>query len=109
MSLNKELSLEFQLIDTFSDCFFFYTVNHKNTKVRTAYWSKLENSIKGSFNSHDIMLIISDASVKNNIATSVLHIRREHKIIMKTIYHTMNITSTEAELFAMRCDISQVS
>ena len=55
------------------------------------------------------MLIISDASVKNNIATSVLHIRREHKIIMKTIYHTMNITSTEAELFAIRCDISQVS
>ena len=55
------------------------------------------------------MLIISDTSVKNNIATSVLHIRIEYKIIMKTIYYTMNIISTEAELFAIRCDISQVS
>ena len=28
---------------------------------------------------------------------------------MKTIYHAMNVISTEAELFAIRCGISQAS
>jgi len=28
---------------------------------------------------------------------------------MKTIHHAMNFTSTEAELFTIRCDFSQAS
>ena len=55
------------------------------------------------------MFIISSISVKNNIATSVLYIKREHSIIVKTDYYLINILFTEAKLFTMRCDISQVS
>ena len=54
----------------------------------------------------DIILIISDVSVKNNIAILVLHIWREYKIIVKTIHYTMNILLTEAKLFTIRCSIS---
>ena len=48
-------------------------------------------------------------SVKNNIITIVLYIWREYEIIMKTIYHTMNVLSTKAELFIIRYSISQAS
>jgi len=34
------------------------------------------------------------------------YIQREHKIIAKTVYHTMNVLTTEAEQFAIRCGIS---
>ena len=52
------------------------------------------------------ILIITNASVKNNVASSILHIHREQNIA-KNIHHTMNITSTLVELFAIRCGINQ--
>ena len=52
-----------------------------------------------------IWLIIFDASVKNNVATLVLYICRRQDIA-KTMYHTMNIMSTEAEPFVTRCGIN---
>ena len=55
------------------------------------------------------ILYLSYISVKNNIAILVLHIWRGHEIIAKTVYHVMNILSTKAELFAIRCRISQAS
>ena len=36
-----------------------------------------------------------------------LHIWREHALITKSTYYAMNISSTEAELFTIRCGISQ--
>ena len=55
------------------------------------------------------MLIISNTNVKNNITTVVSHIQREHEIIIKTVYYAMNIMSTRAKVFTMRCSISQAS
>ena len=54
-------------------------------------------------------LIIFDASVKNNVATLVLYICRRQDIIAKTIYHAMNIMSTEAEPFVTRCGINHAT
>ena len=48
-------------------------------------------------------------SIKNNIATLVSYIWREHEIIVRTVHYTMNVLSIEAELFAIRYDISQTS
>ena len=47
-------------------------------------------------------LIITDVSIKNNIATSISHIYIQNKPITKTLYHTVNIISTEAKLFTIR-------
>ena len=106
--MNKELSPGFCLIDNFSDCFFFHTVDHKDVETRTAHCNKLKNIFKDLSKKKDIILVIFDVSVKNNITTLVSHIRREQKIIMKTIHHTINIMFTKVELFAMRYGISQV-
>jgi len=73
-NLNKKLSPGFCLVDTFSNCFSFNIVKHKDAKARIAYLNKLENVYKASKNNPDTLFIITDASVKNNIATSVIHI-----------------------------------
>ena len=52
-------------------------------------------------------LVISDAGIKNNMAISIAHIHVYDKPIIKMIHHTVNATSTEAKLFAIRCSINQ--
>ena len=52
-------------------------------------------------------IIVSDASVKNNIATLVLHIHIQDKPLIKTVYHMAYITSTKAELFMIRYGLNQ--
>ena len=54
-------------------------------------------------------LIVSDTSVKNNITTSIAHIYIRDRPITKTLHHTLNITSTEAELVTIRCSINQAT
>ena len=52
-------------------------------------------------------LVITDASIKNDIATSVSHILIANHPLIKTVHHTLYVTSTKAELFAIRCGINQ--
>jgi len=56
-----------------------------------------------------VTLVALDASIKNNVATSIVHIHMADKPLTKTIHHAVNVTSTEAELFAIRCGINQSS
>jgi len=62
----------------------------------------LENSSSSS-----VAIIVVDASIKNNVATFITHIYMLNKPLMKTIHHAIHVTSTEAELFAIRCGINQ--
>jgi len=52
-------------------------------------------------------IVVSDASIKNNIATSILHIYICNHPLTKIVHHATFVTSTEAELFAIRCSINQ--
>jgi len=52
------------------------------------------------------VVMVSDASIKNNIAMFISHIHSPSNPIKKTICYAVNITSTEAELFAIRCGIN---
>jgi len=54
-------------------------------------------------------LVVMNASVKNNVTTSIVHIHVHNKLIIKTLYHALNVTSTEAELFAIRSGINQAT
>ena len=38
---------------------------------------------------------------------SIIHICCGHNVVAKTIHHAVNITTTEAELFTIRCGINQ--
>ena len=105
--LYKELSPTFCLVDMFSNHFSFHTVNHKDADTKTTYCSKLNKIYKESPLNLNTVFIIFDANVKNKVVTLILHVWKGQNIIAKTVYCTMNITSTEAELFSIRCGINQ--
>jgi len=50
--------------------------------------------------------MIADASVKNNVASSIVHIHVFNKPVVKTLHCTINVTSSEAEFFTIRCGIN---
>ena len=52
-------------------------------------------------------LVITDASIKNDIATSISHIHSANCPLIKTIHHASFVMSSEAELFTIRCGINQ--
>ena len=54
-------------------------------------------------------IVVMDASIKNDIATSILHIYTFNSPLIKTLHHTVFVTSTEAELFAIRCSINRAA
>jgi len=60
-----------------------------------------------SLSSPSIAIIASDVSIKNNVAISISHTHMYNRPITKTIHHAVHVTSTEAELFTIRCGINQ--
>jgi len=53
------------------------------------------------------VIIVPDASIRNDIVMSIAHIYSYSNIVKKTLYYTANITSTKTELFAIKCRINQ--
>ena len=51
--------------------------------------------------------IVTDASIKNDIVTSISHIYSANHPLIKMVHHTAFVTSMEAELFTIRCSINQ--
>jgi len=105
--LYKELLPGFCLVDNFPNHFLFHTVNWKNIKNMNAHIWLLNKLLEDYFLNLNIILVISDISIKNNITTSILYIYSNHNFLLKTTHHTVNITSTEAKIFVIRYRINQ--
>ena len=52
-------------------------------------------------------IIVMDASIKNDIATSISYIYLSNHLLTKTVHYMAFVTSTEAKLFMIRCGINQ--
>jgi len=105
--LHSEISPGHRIIDNFSDCFFFNLHNKQKDDKSRAY--QLDNIVIESSSSSSTAIIVTDASIKNDIATSISYMHTYNRPIVKTVHHTVHITSTEAELFAIRYSINQAS
>ena len=103
--LNSEFSPGLRIIDIFSDHFSFNICDKR--KYIKFQAQELDELTLESSSSPSVALIALDASIKNNVATSIAHIYMVNKPLTKTIHHAVNVTSTEAELFAIRCGINQ--
>jgi len=102
--LHQEFTPGNCLSDKFSDRFSFNLVNKKgkeNNRAQELDDLVLHNSASST------TLIVTDASIKNNITTSVAHIHQTNVPLIKTVHHAVFVTSSEVELFAMRCRINQ--
>jgi len=104
-SLNLEFNPGSRIIDIFPDQISFNLANKaKNESSRS---QQLDNiTIQSSMSPHTA-IVVSNASVKNDIATSVSHIHIHDQPLVKTVHHTAFVTSIEAELFTIRCGINQ--
>ena len=104
---HPELSPGFQIMDIFSDRFSFnLCMKGKSNKLCIHQLDSMV--IKASF-SQSITIVASDASIKNDIATSISHMYISNQPLIKTLHHTAFIISTEAEMFAIRCGINQAT
>jgi len=103
--LNPEFNLGFRIVDIFPDQVSFNLAN--KVKSNKSHFQQLDDMMLHSSSSPHTAIVVTDASVKNDIATSVSHIHIHDHPLIKTVHYTAFVTSTEAELFAMRCSISQ--
>ena len=108
-SFNSEISLGYKIIDTFSSRFSSHSFSKCNKDSLKFCVHRLDKLAIESSNNPSHTLVIMDASIKNNITTSILHIHIHNKPITKTLHHAVNVLSTEAELFAIRCGINQTT
>jgi len=103
--LHLEFKLGSRISDQFSDCFSFNLASkEKNQQKCVQQLNKMTLQLLSSPNS---AIVITDTSIKNNIATSISHIHIHNHPLIKMVHHAVYITSTEAELFAIRCGINQ--
>jgi len=100
---NKEFEPGNRLIDLFSDCFSFYFCSPNLKK----HIEKLDEITFRTSSNPLSIIVVSDASIKNHVTTSILHIHSYNKPVVKTLHRVINITTTEAKLFAICCRINQ--
>ena len=105
------LHLEFnpgsRIIDNFSDYFSFNSANKKEKDNICS--QQLDEMVLQFSSSPSMAIVVTDASIKNNIATSISHVHLVNQSLTKTVHYTAFVTSTEAELFTIRCSINQAS
>ena len=103
--LNPEFSPGSRVINIFLDKFSFNLAT--KGKNASSHSQQLDNMIIQASMSPHTAIVVSDMSIKNDIATSISHIHIHDQPLVKTVHHAAFVTCTEAELFAIRCGISQ--
>ena len=105
--LDPEFSPGSRIINNFSNRFYFNLVNKKEKNQSKIRSQELDDMVLHYSSDPHAAIVIMDASIKNNIATSISHIYLANRPLIKTVHHASFVTSTEAELFAIRCGINQ--
>jgi len=106
-SLDCKFSPGYKLIDMFSSCFSFHSSDWKSKDSRAVHIHKLDEYILQASANLKTAVVVSDVSIKNQVATFITHIHSFNNPIIKTHHHVINVTSTEIELFTIRYSINQ--
>ena len=94
-----------RIVDLFSDRFSFNLASReKNNKKHSQQLNEM--TLQSSSSPHTA-IVVTDASVKKDIATFISHVHICNHPLTKMVHHAAYVTSTEAELFAIRCGINQ--
>jgi len=101
---NKEFEPGNRLIDLFSDHFSFHFCSPNLKK----HIEKLDEITFRASSNHSSTIVVSDASIKNHVATSISHIHSYNKPVVKILHRAINATTTKVKLFAICCGINQV-
>ena len=107
--LNPEFSPGHHISDNFPNRFYFNLANKNEKEIHKICTQELDNMVLCNSSLPNTALMIMDASIKNNIATSISHIHIVNRPLIKTVHHASFVTSMEVELFAIRYGINQAS
>ena len=98
-----------RLTDIFPNYFSFYSSNRSNNQDIKRHLRHLNKiTIQVLLDLHSVV-IISNVSIKNQVAISIYHIYSHNKPIIKTLYYAVRIMSTKAELLTIRYGIIQAT
>jgi len=75
--------------------------------MRKTHLCHLDEIVFNASSDPKMAIVILDTSIKNQVAISITHVHIHDFPVIKTIHHAVNVTSTEAELFAIRCGLNQ--
>ena len=106
-SFSSEFSSKTRLINIFPSQFSFHCMDRKCKKDRRAYICKINETTLQILADSKTVVIVSDASIKNQVVTSIAYIHIHGNPIIKTLHHAVNFIFTKAKLFAIRCGINQ--
>ena len=95
-----------KIMDLFPNCFSFHLFSRSSDCSFKSHIQQLNVLAIESSSSLSDTLVITDASVKNNVASSIAHIHVFNKPVVKTLHHIINVTSSKAEFFTIRCEIN---
>jgi len=93
----------------FHNCFSFHCSNKQSNQGIKSHICLLNNIAIKSLSDPSYALVVSNTSIKNNIAMSISHVHVHDKPVIKMIYYAVNVTTTEAKLFTIRCGINQAT
>ena len=65
------------------------------------YMKNLDEVMFKVFSNLSSTIVVLDASIQNQVATSISHIYFFNKPVVKTLHRTINITTAKAKLFAI--------
>ena len=105
---NPEFSPSFRIVDNFSSHFSFHSFSKHNDDNLKSCTHILDNLAIMSSEDSFCTLIVTNASIKNNVTIFIVYIHIHNKDIIKTLYHVVNVTSTEAELFIIRYQATNI-
>ena len=96
-----------RLIDIFSSHFSFHYSDQKSKESKKSHLHKLNDFILQSLAEMNTVIVVSDVSIKNQVATSITYTHTHNNPIIKTIYYAINVTFTEVKLFTITYGINQ--
>ena len=94
------------MINIFPSYFSFHPFNKQSNENLKSHSYQLDNLAIVSSSDLSYTLVVTDTSIKSNVATSITYIYIHNKPVTKIIHHTVKFMSTEAELFTIRYGIN---
>ena len=100
---NEEFKSGNCIVDIFPDQFSF----HPHLMNIKKYMKNLDKVMFKASSNLSSTIVVLDASIKNQVTTSISHIHSFNKIVIKTLHRAINITTAKVELFAIQYSINQ--
>ena len=98
-----------RIIDSFSNSFSFHLFSKSSDHSFKLHIQQLDALAIEFSNFLTNALMATDTSIKNNVATYIVHIHIHNKPVVKTLYHAVNVMTSKAKFFAIRYSINQAA